>query len=111
MEDFLKALARDPSLASKLQKREELSSFKEKYNVERATPLKCPACAVFFQWPGSLWINKTSPTRFVCKKCKLEFTLACLTLSNDNLIEELRKIAKGEQKSFPSWYKKEGDIE
>jgi hypothetical protein len=104
MEDFLKALQKDPSLISKLQKREGFTEFKEKYNVERATPLKCPVCSTFFQFPGSLWIDKVDHTKFVCKKCKLEFNLTCLTVPNDNLIEELRKIAKGEQKGMPSWY-------
>jgi len=96
MEDFAKALERDPTLLYKLQKQTGLVNFKEKYNTERATPLKCPVCAVFFQYPGSLWINKDDHTKFVCRKCKLEFTLKCLTLDNDILISDLRKAAKGE---------------
>ena len=102
-EAFLKALNKDPSLLDKLKKRSELEAFKEKYNTERATPLKCPACSVFFQYPGSLWINKDDHTRFVCKKCKLEFTLICHTVQNDTLIEDLRKAAKGELTST-SWF-------
>jgi len=96
MQDFAKALSEDPTLLNRLQKQTELADFKEKYNTERATPLKCPVCSVFYQYPGSLWINKDDPTKFVCKKCKLEFDLVCLTVDNTKLIEDLRKAAKGE---------------
>jgi len=96
VEDFAKALSKDPTLLSRLQKGSELQAFKEKYNTERATPLKCPVCAQFYQYPGSLWINKDDHTKFVCRRCKLEFTLICQTVENDKLIEDLRKAAKGE---------------
>lgn len=105
LDDFVKRLKEDPSLAEKLQKQEEFRSFKEKYNTEKATPLKCPTCAAFFQWPGSLWINKDDDKKFVCRKCKLEYTITCHTLSVDSLIKEIRKISKGEQTGLPSWLK------
>jgi len=103
MQDFARALSEDPGLLNRLQKQTELADFKEKYNTERATPLKCPVCSVFYQYPGSLWINKDDPTKFVCKKCKLEFSLICNTVDNDILISDLRKAAKGELTSI-SWF-------
>ena len=96
MEDFVKASSEDPTLLNRLQKQSELINFKEKYNTERATPLKCPVCAQFYQYPGSLWINKNDHTKFVCRKCKLEFKLECLDVPNVKLIDGLRKAAKGE---------------
>lgn len=96
VEEFAKALSKDPTLLTRLQKTSELTDFKEKYNAERATPLKCPVCSLFYQYPGSLWVNRTDHTKFVCKKCRLEFTLICLTLDNDILIDNMRKAAKGE---------------
>ena len=106
-EAFLKAIDKDPTFIARLKKRAELDAFKEKYNTERATPLKCPVCSVFLQSPGSLWINKDDHTRFVCKKCKLEFTLICHTHPNDTLINELRKAAKGEATSIKWFEQKE----
>ena len=106
MQEFLKALQKDPGLTSKLKKRDELGAFKEKYNVERATPLKCPACASILQSPGSLYIDKDSHTLFVCRKCKLQYRLECLTLPNDDLISNLRLVIKGDEKATLEWYKK-----
>ena len=108
LEEFLKALQKDPNLPSKLKKREELESFKEKYNVERATPLKCLACAAILQSPGSLYIDKDDPTRFVCRKCKLVYTLICHTLSIEALIANLRSIVKGDEKATLDWTKRRG---
>jgi len=104
--EFLKALSEDPGLLDRLKKQGELVEFKEKYNTERATPLKCPVCAQFYQYPGSLWIDKDDPTKFVCRKCKLEFELKCLTVPNSLLIEDLRKAAKGELTSI-NWFDQE----
>ena len=75
---------------------------KEQYNVDKASGLKCPVCAVFFQYPGSLWWKPTIPLHFVCRKCHLELDIKCLTLTNETLISELKAIGKGEQ-AFPSW--------
>ena len=108
IEDFTKALNQDPTLLDKLQKQSELAEFKEKYNTERATPLKCPVCAQFYQYPGSLWINKNDHTKFVCRKCKLEFKLECLTVDNEILISDLRKAAKGELTSI-NWFEQKED--
>lgn len=102
--DFLKALQKDPGLIDKIKKREELDAFKREYNTEKATPLKCPACGTYLQWPGSLWFNKDDPTLCVCKKCRLVFKLICLTVPNAQLIEELREVVKGKG-TLPSWLK------
>ena len=111
-EAFLKAIEQDPTLLNRLKKQAELADFKEKYNTQRATHLKCPVCAQFYQYPGSLWINKDDHTKFVCKKCKLEYNLECLTVPNDKLIEDLRKATKGKLTSI-SWFEpkkeEEGD--
>jgi len=95
LEAFTKELAKNPKLLEQLQKKSELEDFKERYNVKRATPLKCPACSQYMVTGGSLWINKDDHLKFVCRKCKLEWILGCLTKDNDILIEELRKILKG----------------
>jgi len=105
MMDFLKELQKDPGLIGKLQKREELDAFKKEFNTERATPLKCPACGAYLQYPGSLWVNKDDITLFVCRKCRLVFKLTCLTVPNETLIAELRRAVKGEG-GLPSWIKK-----
>jgi len=102
--EFAKALAQDPGLADRLKKSQGLTEFKEQYNVDKASGLKCPVCAVFFQYPGSLWWKPTIPLHFVCRKCHLEFDIKCLTLTNETLITELKAIGKGEQ-AFPSWMK------
>jgi uncharacterized protein YbaR (Trm112 family) len=106
MEDFLKAIQKDPGLIARLQKTEELWEFKKKYNVERASPLKCPACSPFFRFPGTLWVNKDDNTKFVCRKCKLEFTIVCNTVPNSQLLDDLKKMAKGELEKMPDWYPK-----
>ena len=97
LEAFTKELAKNPRLLEQLQKKSELEAFKKRYNVERATPLKCPACSQYIVTGGSLWINKDDHLRFVCRKCKLEWILGCQTKDNDTLIEELRKTLKGEE--------------
>lgn len=103
-QEFLKALQEDPDLINKLKKQSELSSFKDRYDVERASPLKCPACSNFVQFPGTLWIGKDD-TKFVCRKCKLEWTIICHTVPNAQLIPELKEIAKSGEATL-SWYRK-----
>ena len=66
-DEFSKALQKDPKLLEKLLKRAELDEFKEKYNLERATPFKCPACSQWGMTGGSLWIHKDDPNLFTCK--------------------------------------------
>ena len=96
IEEFAKMLAADPTLAERIQRKGELAEFKEKYNTVRASPLKCPACSQWGQTGGSLWMDKDDPYRFVCKKCKLEWRLECLTLPNNDLIFKMKQTMKGE---------------
>lgn len=95
--EFLEALQKDPKLRERLQKRADLDEFREKYNVERATPFKCPACSQWGQTGGSLWINKDDKSLFVCRKCKLEWKIECKTIGNEELIYQMRQIQKGEK--------------
>jgi len=106
MEDFAKALAKDPDLVTRLQKRAELDAFKEKYNVERATPLKCPACASVLQTPGSLWINRNDKSVFTCRKCKITYKISTQPISTDELIIHLRAIHKGNEDATLQWDKR-----
>lgn len=99
LEEFAKILKEDPKLAESFKRRVELDEFKEKYNTVRASPLKCPACSQWGQTGGSLWINKDDPSRFVCRKCKLEWHVECLTLPTQDLIYKMKQIQKGEPTS------------
>jgi transcription elongation factor Elf1 len=106
LEDFAKMLSKNPDLVIQLRKRAELDRFKEKYNVERATPFKCPACAALLQSPGSLWIDKDVKSRFVCKKCHTIYQITSEPLSTDELIYNIRLILKGDEKATLDWDKK-----
>lgn len=98
-EEFAEALQKDPKLLEKLQKRAELDDFKEKYNLERTTPLKCPACSQWGMTGGSLWIHKDDKSLFTCKKCKLTFRIECQTISNEQLIIQIRAVQKGDEEA------------
>ena len=111
MEDFTKALSKDPELLAKLKKKADLDEFKEKYNLERATPFKCPACSALYQSPGSLWIDKDDHSRFVCKKCHTVYKITSEPLSTDRLIKNIRLIQKGDEKATLDWDKKLADKE
>lgn len=109
-EEFLKALQEDPSLINRLKKGSGLSDFKERYEVEKASPLKCPVCSALLQSPGTLWYKKEDPTYFVCRKCRLVFTLICHTIQNNELIDKLRQTSKDEGATL-SWYGQEKTTE
>jgi len=94
IKDFLEAVQNDPKLLEKLQLKTEFDEFKEKYQVERASPLKCPACSQWGQTGGSLWIHKTEKDIFVCRKCKLVWKVECLTLPTQELIIKMKEIQK-----------------
>ena len=102
MDNFLEEIKKDPNLLERLRKREELSNFKKAYNLDGATPLKCPVCSAYLKSPGSLWADRVNPTRFVCRKCKLEFILECHTIPNRQLVSELRRVLRGEG-ALPKW--------
>lgn len=94
VEEFARMLAQDPKLAERLQRRAEIDEFKMKYNVERATPFKCPACTQWGKSGGSLWIGKDDKSRFVCRGCKLEWKIICLTLPTEELIIQIKEASK-----------------
>lgn len=105
-EDFLRELSKDPKLLEKLQKRVELDEFRGKYNVERATPFKCPACSQYGMTGGSLWIHKDDKSLFTCRKCKLTFKIECQTLPTEELIYKMRQVIKGEEGAV-LWFDKQ----
>ncbi len=93
LQDFANALRGDPSLLIKLKKQEGLSEFREKYHVERATPLRCPTCNQFNVSGGTLWKDPDDSTRFVCRKCHIEYYITSKPPLTE-IIEHLRKISK-----------------
>ena len=105
-EEFAKALSKDPRLLEKLTKRAELQDFKDKYNVERASPLKCPACSQYGMTGGSLWIHADDKSLFTCRKCKLTFKIECQTLPTEELIYKMTQIRKGDEEAT-LWFDKQ----
>lgn len=93
MQDFAKALKEDPGLLVQLKKQEGLSAFKEKYHVGRATPLRCPTCNQFNVSGGTLWKDPDDTTRFVCRKCHIEYHITSKPPLSE-IIERLKKIGK-----------------
>ena len=98
IEDFSKFLIEHPEYIEKFKKEQALAEFKEKYGVKRSTPLKCPACRDMYG--GTLWVSAELPDKYVCKKCKLVFYIQCLSLPNEQLIERIREINKGQGKTL-----------
>jgi len=96
-EEFTKALQKDPKLLNRLKKKAELDEFKGLHNLERATPLKCPACSQWGMTGGSLWIHKEDRLLFTCRKCKITWRIECQTIPNEELIYQIREVQKGEE--------------
>lgn len=94
-EDFFNAMLTDKNFVAKMQIRADLDEFKETYNVNRATPLKCPACSSKGFSGGSLWWNEEEPKGLVCRKCRLVWAIECLTTPLSELIPKLREMLKG----------------
>ena len=90
LEDF-KKLLNDPLARARLMRQAESLGFKDKYNVERASPLRCPACSQYGQSGGSLWINKDEKNKFTCKKCERTFKLEWLDGDLGDLILKLKE--------------------
>lgn len=112
LEDFLAALAKDPKLVEKLNRKIEIDKFKQEYGVERATPLKCPACASILQTPGSLWIHKDDKSKFTCRKCRITYKIECYPISSEELIIQLRKIHRKDEDATLQWDKRlTGDLD
>lgn len=94
-EEFAKLL-RDPKAIESLQRSAGLAEFKSTYNIERASPLKCPVCSQWGQTGGSLWIIKDGTyTNFVCRKCRVQVHLEFPGKDNKQFIQELREAMKG----------------
>jgi len=96
LEAFRKSLSEDPQFLEKLQRKAEMDEFKSKYNVEKSSPLRCPSCSQYGYSGGALWFNKDNLEVCVCRKCKLEWKLKCLSMSTDEAIEKTRAMIKGE---------------
>ena len=105
VEEFVKALQKDPDLLNKLRARASKEAFYEKYDIERASPFKCPTCAKFLQSPGTLYIHKNDKSLFTCRKCKLTFHIECQTISNEELMWKMRQVGKEDSEDV-HWFDK-----
>ena len=99
-EEFLKylekekAAGRDPIAA--LKRKQDIEAFKEKYGAIRTYGLVCPACTdVGKMKEGHLWITDKKNT-MVCRNCERIFYLECKTISNDELVMQLKELRKKE---------------
>jgi len=91
-----KAAGRDP--IAQLKRRQDIDAFKEKYGATRTYGLVCPACTdVSKMKEGHLWITNKQNT-MVCRNCERVFYLECQTISNDELVMQLREMKKSETK-------------
>ena len=93
VEEFSK-LMQNPEEVKRLQRKTSQDEFRGKYNVERASPLHCPACSEAGFTGGTLWFNKDIPTKCVCHKCHLEWNVECLTTPTEELIRKIREASK-----------------
>lgn len=102
--EFARAISKDPNLLTTLQKRIEKEEFFSTYNIDKATPLKCPHCSSYLNTGGSLYIHKEDPNTFTCRKCKLTFTLISHEKPLDLLINNLRLINKESPEAKMDWH-------
>jgi transposase-like protein len=96
LDDFVNYLKDNPQEINRLRKREGMEEFKAKYHVDKASPLKCPACRDTYG--GTLWTSTSHNFRFVCKKCKVAFHIDCTSESMEDLLKRLKEISKEEGK-------------
>jgi len=97
LEEFANIVS-NPELLANFKRKVALQEFKDKYNVDRASPLHCPACSQSGYTGGSLYFNKDIPTKCVCRKCFLEWNIECLTTPVQDLIYKIKEASKsGEQ--------------
>jgi len=88
---LLEKLFKDPKYIEKAQRAVEFDSFKTKYAVTNASGLRCPGCLESNQFGGgSLWWNPDYPTRFVCRKCRLVWTITCETTNLEDVIKQIK---------------------
>jgi len=87
---------RDP--VAQLRRRRDIEAFKEKYGAIKTYGLVCPACTdVGKMKEGHLWVTKEKNV-MVCRNCEKVFYLECRTISNDELVMELKEQRKAEAK-------------
>jgi len=77
-----------------IDRAEDKKEFTETYSVTENTPLCCPVCTHGFN-KGTLWWNPAIPARFVCRGCKLTFSI---TLPGSSLVILISKI-RGQKKA------------
>ena len=91
-EEFCR-LVSEPETLAMLTRKAEMEEFRTKYHSIKASPLKCPACSSKGYSGGSLWLQETKD-HFVCRRCKLEWVLWCLTTPTEELISKMRQAQK-----------------
>ena len=96
---FLEKLKSDRTFRDSLERKADTEAFKEEFDTERTTPLKCPACSgnvgpSGYPSGGALWIHKSDKSLFTCRKCRLTFKIECKTISNEELIIEIKEARK-----------------
>lgn len=89
---LLEKLAKDPKYIEKAQRSVALDEFKSKYEVQRASGLKCPGCLQGNQYGGgSLWGPRTgTDNQYVCRKCGLLWTIVCMNRDVREVIKEIK---------------------
>jgi len=102
-EQLLKRLLEDPNFLNRLERGFEKEKFLKEFKVQKATPLKCPACSYYMQTGGTLWGPvKDEPNHYVCRKCRLVWELKCVSEPTEELFQKLRQIKKGEVVDAPT---------
>ena len=96
LEEFSDFLKQHPEEIVKLMKKEGMEEFKSKYHVDKASPLRCPACRDMYG--GTLWMSIDHHFRFVCRKCKVAFHIDCTSEPLVDLLARLKEMSKGETK-------------
>jgi len=91
-QEFYNKIKYDPAFAASIKRKAELEDFKSTYKVTNSSSLKCPACTT--QFGGTLWWNPSEPNKFVCRKCKLEFSIAVFGKKMEDLVKEVKELNK-----------------
>jgi len=97
-ERFIKTQeAKGKSPIDTIARRIETEEFCKNYSVSETTPLICPACSAGFSM-GHLWWNPAHPSKFVCKTCRLAFTIEC-SVPLPDLIETKKEQRQKDRES------------
>lgn len=97
-EEFKKAALADPTLVTKMLKLSGKQEFIEKYNLLRATQLRCPICSQPDLGAGGvLWLARDGA--FTCRRCKetIEINFGNTSIGQKTL-EEVEKLIKSTYK-------------